>query len=61
MKKTMTIAEILTLKPESISLFEAHDMHCLGCARATSETLEEACASHDVDVDAFLEQLNALA
>ena len=32
-------------------------MHCLGCAMASGETLEQACLAHDVDPDAFLEQL----
>ena len=32
-------------------------MHCLGCAMASGETLEQACLAHDVDPDEFLEQL----
>ena len=43
------ISEILANAPEA--------MHCLGCAMASGETLEQACLAHDVDPDAFLEQL----
>ena len=39
--------------------FMAIGMHCMGCALASGETLEEACYAHEVDPDLFLEKLNA--
>ena len=33
-------------------------MHCLGCAMASGETLEQACAVHGVDAEEFLVSLN---
>jgi len=54
------IADILQIAPGSVPMFQAMGMHCLGCAKARIETLEEACASHGVDVDDFAEKLNAL-
>ena len=33
-------------------------MHCLHCAMAHGETLEEAAAVHGIDVDALVKQLN---
>ncbi|MDE5618631.1 MAG: DUF1858 domain-containing protein [Clostridia bacterium] len=36
-------------------------MHCLGCAIAHGETIEEAAQVHGVDVDDLVEQLNAAA
>ena len=58
--KDTIIADVLKLAPNAVPLLEGVGMHCLGCAKATSETLGEACASHDVNVDEFLEQINAL-
>ena len=34
-------------------------MHCMGCALASGETLEQACAAHGVDPDEFLTYLKA--
>lgn len=36
-------------------------MHCLGCAIASGETIEEAAQVHGVDVDDLVDQLNAAA
>jgi len=51
------ISEILSIAPESIPLFRAIGMNCLGCAMASGETLGQACMVHGVDPDAFLEEL----
>jgi len=59
--KDTIIAEILTTTPEAAPILLEVGMHCLGCARAKTETLGEACASHGVDVEVLLERLNALA
>ena len=55
------IAEVLQRAPEAAPLFQAIGMHCLGCAMASGETLEEACMVHGIDCDSFLEELNAFA
>ena len=39
--------------------FQAIGMHCMGCALASGESLEEACAAHGVDPDEFLVSLKA--
>ena len=56
--KDTLISDILKIAPNSAPLFHSIGMHCLGCAMASGETLEEACAVHGVDVDEFLEELN---
>ena len=38
-------------------VFQEIGMHCLGCAMASGETVEQACAAHGVDPDEFLEYL----
>jgi len=58
-KKDTIISEILRIAPESAPLFRAIGMNCLGCAMASSETLEQACAVHGVDVDDLLSKLEA--
>ena len=56
-EKTTLIAEIMENAPFVAPMFQAIGMHCMGCALASGETLEQACLAHDVDPDAFLEQL----
>jgi hybrid cluster-associated redox disulfide protein len=36
-----------------------HGMHCLGCAAAHFETLEQGCGAHGIDVDELVKDLNA--
>ena len=36
-------------------------MHCLGCAFARGETVEQAAAVHGVDVEELVERLNEAA
>jgi len=57
--KDTVIAEILEEAPETAPLFISIGMHCLGCAMSSDETVAEACQVHDVDVDEFVEALNA--
>lgn len=59
--KETLISEVLEKAPDSAPLFLSIGMHCLGCAMASGENLEEACAVHGVDPDAFIEKLNAFA
>ena len=51
------IMDCLKLNPNSAEILMSYGMHCLGCAMASGETLEQACLAHDVDPDEFLEQL----
>lgn len=57
--KDTVISEIMMHAPDCVPLFQQIGMHCMGCAMATGENVEEACNAHGVDVDAFLEKLNA--
>ena len=53
------ISDILEEFPEAMPKFQELGMHCLGCALATAESLEQACAAHGVDPDEFLIELKA--
>ena len=57
--KETVISEIMMNAPDCVPLFQEIGMHCMGCALATGENVEEACDAHGVDVDAFLNKLNA--
>jgi len=52
------IADILKLAPDSVPMFRAMGMNCLGCAMASGETLGQACAAHGVDVNELLPKIN---
>lgn len=53
------IAEVVENCPQAMPVFQAIGMHCMGCALASGENIEQACAAHGVDPDDFLEYLNA--
>lgn len=57
--KTSLIGDVLDQSPHLAEHFLKMGMHCLGCPSARSESIEEACAVHDVDVDELLVKLNA--
>lgn len=58
--KTMTIAEALTNgnKEAMASVLYSVGMHCLGCAMASGETVEQAAEAHGVEIDALVLALN---
>lgn len=51
------LSDILENCPEAMPAFQAIGMHCMGCALASGENLEQACAAHGVDPDEFVEGL----
>ncbi len=52
------ISDVLTNCPDAMPAFQAIGMHCMGCALAGEETIEQACAAHGIDPDEFLDGLN---
>ncbi len=57
--KTMTIKEVLTVCPDAAPIFLSLGMHCLGCAMASGETVEQAARAHGHDADELTAKLNA--
>ncbi len=51
------ISEVVENCPEAMPAFMDIGMHCIGCALAAGETIEQACAAHGVDPDEFLAYL----
>ena len=49
--------DIVNECPEAMPKFMEIGMHCMGCALASQESVEEACAVHGVDPDDFIVDL----
>lgn len=58
-ERTTTIGELLEKAPEKAEILLDVGMHCLGCPASQSETIEEACDVHGIDVEEVLAKLNA--
>jgi hybrid cluster-associated redox disulfide protein len=56
--KDTIIADIMMNAPETMPLFQGIGMHCMGCALASGETVEQACNAHGVEVESFIKKLN---
>ena len=56
--KDTVIGDILDICPDAAPYFLQMGMHCLGCPSSRGETVEEACAVHDIDVDKLLAVVN---
>jgi hybrid cluster-associated redox disulfide protein len=57
--KDMSIMEIVQKHPETTDVFMKHGLHCIGCAAARFETLEQGAEAHGIDVEKFVKDLNA--
>ena len=58
--KDTIIGDILDIAPETAPIFMSIGMHCLGCPSSRGETVEQACAVHDVDVNELLAKVNEM-
>ena len=56
--KDMNIREMVLMDEGIAEILMNAGMHCLGCAAASEETVEEACLVHDIDPDAFVDAVN---
>lgn len=59
--KNMTILEIVQKHPESREILLESGLHCLGCALAGQETLEQGLQAHgiaDKKIDEIVKKIN---
>ena len=56
-KRTL-IAELLMINPNVREVLTGFGLHCLGCPMSQMESLEDACAVHELDIDVVLEKVN---
>lgn len=59
--KEMGIVEIVTKYPQTVPVFQAHGMGCLGCAAANFENVEQGANAHGIDIDKLIQDLNDAA
>ncbi|MBE6885480.1 MAG: DUF1858 domain-containing protein [Ruminococcaceae bacterium] len=52
------ISDVLENNRDTAQFFFEMGMHCLGCAAARGETIEQACAVHGVDCDELVAKIN---
>lgn len=56
--KDMPIGKVVQDHPETFEIFQKHGLHCMGCAVAHFENIEQGCAAHGIDVDKLIEDIN---
>lgn len=56
--KDMIIGDVVMADQGVAPILMEAGLHCLGCALATGETIEEACMVHGMDCDTLVENLN---
>ena len=56
--KDMPIGKIVQEHPETAEVFSKHGLHCIGCAIAHFENLEQGATAHGIDVNKLVEDLN---
>jgi hybrid cluster-associated redox disulfide protein len=56
--KKMSFAEIMEKNPNAAEILFKNGMHCIGCAMAMSETLEEGAIAHGLNPDKIVKELN---
>ena len=56
--KDTLIADCLSINPKSAEILQAVGMHCIGCAMAHGETIEEAVYVHGNDLEKLWAKLN---
>ncbi|MFH2027698.1 MAG: DUF1858 domain-containing protein [Nanoarchaeota archaeon] len=56
--KEMSIGQIVHKYPETFHIFQNHGMHCMGCAVAQFENIEQGCIAHGIDTDKLVKDLN---
>lgn len=57
-KKTDTIAEVVTKWPETAGTFMEWGLHCYGCAVAKFENIEQGATAHGIPADDLVNALN---
>ncbi|NLI54980.1 MAG: DUF1858 domain-containing protein [Clostridiales bacterium] len=56
--KDMLIQQVIELDEGTAEILMDAGMHCLGCAMAHGETIEQACAVHGINPDTLVGDIN---
>jgi hybrid cluster-associated redox disulfide protein len=57
--KEMLIMDALGLDSGLVPVMQSHGLGCFGCPSSRGKTLEMAAASHGVDIDKLISDMNA--
>lgn len=55
------VDDVMSSAPETIRVFFAFRMGCVGCPIGCFHTVDDACREHGIDRDAFLGTLRSVA
>ena len=55
----LPLEELMATWPETISVFQRHNMMCVGCLVAPFDTVADACREYGLGIDSFYEELKA--
>ena len=56
--KDMSIEAVVNKYPQTVQVFLKHGLHCIGCAVAAFENIEQGAKAHGIDVKKLIEDLN---
>ena len=56
--KNMNIEEVIKKHPETVEIFTKYGFHCIGCAAASFESIEDGAKAHGVTAEEIVEDLN---
>ena len=54
----MAIGDVVSKYPQTIEVFFEHGLHCVGCAVAQFENIEQGCQAHGIDSKKLVDDLN---
>jgi hybrid cluster-associated redox disulfide protein len=60
--KEMTLGEVVSKYPKSISVMLNYGMHCIGCGMAVYETIEQGASAHGLDpktIEKMVKEMNS--
>jgi len=58
-EKEMLIMDALSLDSGLVPILQQHGLNCFGCPSSRGKSLEMAAASHGVDIDQLINDMNA--
>ena len=56
--RKMKINDVVQKYPQTVRVFLAHGLMCIGCAAARFEDIEQGALAHGIEVDKLIEDLN---
>jgi len=57
----MPIGDVVEKWPETAEVFAKHGMHCVGCAIASFESIQQGAEAHGMDLNKLMKDLNEVA